>query len=64
VSGGVAPRIVLRNRRSRVASFTPRLFYPQGKSYRYPLDTDRMDAAAKEKNSQPLPRIEPRSSSP
>jgi hypothetical protein len=48
-----------------VDSFTPRPLYPQGKSPWYPLDRRlrgpqrRSGRDAKEKNSQPLPRLEP-----
>jgi hypothetical protein len=49
-------------------SFAPRPLYPQGKSPWYPLDRrlgrpqSRSGRGGKEKNSQPLPEIEPRSS--
>jgi hypothetical protein len=48
-----------------VVSFTPRLLYPQGKSPWYPLNR-RLDGlqrrsgrGGEEKNSQPLPGLEP-----
>jgi hypothetical protein len=49
-------------------SFTPRSLYPQGKSLRYPLDRrlggtqSRSGRSVEEKNSQPPPGFEPRSS--
>jgi hypothetical protein len=49
--------------------FTPRPLYPQGKNHRYPLDRrlggpqSRSGRGGEAKDSQPLPRIEPRSSS-
>jgi hypothetical protein len=51
-----------------VISFTPWQLYPQGKSLRYPLDRrlggpqSRSGHGVEEKNSQPPPGIEPRSS--
>jgi hypothetical protein len=48
-----------------VVSFTPRPLYPQGKSPWYPLDRrlrgpqSRSGRGGEEKNSQPLPQIEP-----
>jgi hypothetical protein len=48
-----------------VVSFTPRPLYPQGKSPWYPLDRrlgepqNRSGRGSEEKNSQPLPGIEP-----
>jgi hypothetical protein len=69
-SGGIAPRILnLGTRWTWVASFTPRPLYTQGKSPWYPLDRSlggpqsRSGRGGEEKNSQPLPGIEPLSSS-
>jgi hypothetical protein len=48
-----------------VVSFTPQTLYPQGKSPCYPLDRrlgglwSRSGGGGEEKNSQPLPGIEP-----
>jgi hypothetical protein len=47
-----------------VVDFTPRLLYPQGKSPWYPLDRrlgrpQSRSGRGEEKNSQPLPRLEP-----
>jgi hypothetical protein len=48
-----------------VVNFTPRQLYPQGKSPWYPLDRrlcgpqSRSGRGGEEKNSQPLPGIEP-----
>jgi hypothetical protein len=48
-----------------VVSFTPRPLYPQGKSPWYPLDRrmggpqSRSGRGGDEKNSQPLPELEP-----
>jgi hypothetical protein len=66
VNGGIAPRILdLGTRWRSVLSFTPRLFYPQGKIPWYPLDR-RLGGlqgwsgrGGEEKNSQPLPGLEP-----
>jgi hypothetical protein len=65
-SGGIAPRIRDLGTRWRwVVSFTPRPLYPQGNSPWYPLDRSlggpqsRSGRGGEEKNSQPLPGIEP-----
>jgi hypothetical protein len=65
-SGGVAPRILDLGTRWRwVVSFTPRPLYPQGNSPSYPLERkldgsqSRSGRGGEEKNSQPLPGIEP-----
>jgi hypothetical protein len=65
-NGGIAPRILdLGIRWTWVVSFTPRPFYPQGKSPEYPLDRrlggpqSRSGHGGEEKNSQPPPWIEP-----
>jgi hypothetical protein len=65
-SGGIAPRILDLSTRWRwVVSFTPRPLYPQGKSPWYPLDRrlgglqSRSGRSGEEKNSQPMPGIEP-----
>jgi hypothetical protein len=65
-SGGITPRILDLGTRWRwVVSFTPQLIYPQGKSPWYPLDRrlggpqNRSGRAGEEKNSQPLPGLEP-----
>jgi hypothetical protein len=65
-SGGIAPRILDIGTRWRwVVSFTPRLFYRQGKSPWYPLDRklsgtqSRSGRGGEEKNSQLLPGLEP-----
>jgi hypothetical protein len=65
-SGGIAPRILDLGTRLRwVVSFTPRSFYPQGKSPWYALDRrlggpqSRSGRDGEEKNSQPLRRLEP-----
>jgi hypothetical protein len=65
-SGGIAPRIVdLGTGWSCVVSFAPRPFYPQRKSPWYPLDRrlggpqSRSGCGGEEKNSQPLPVLEP-----
>jgi hypothetical protein len=57
-SGSIAPRILdLGTRWRRVASYTPRLLYPQGKSPWYPFDRwvggtwSRSGYGGKEKNS-------------
>jgi len=70
-SGGIAPRIPdLGNRWGWEVSFTPRLFYSHGKNPWYPLDRrlgepqSRSGRGGEDKNSQPLPGLEPRSSSP
>jgi hypothetical protein len=69
-SVGTAPRILDLGTRLRwVLRFTPRPLYPRGKSSWYPLDRrlggpqSRSWHGGEEKNSQPLPAIEPRSSS-
>jgi hypothetical protein len=66
-SGGIAPRILdLGPRWSLVVSFTPRTLYPHGKSPWYPLDRrlggpqSRSGRGGEEKNSYPLPGLEPR----
>jgi hypothetical protein len=65
-SRDIAPLILdLGTRRRWVVSFTPRLLYPQGNSPRYPLDRrlggpqSRSGRGGEEKNSQPLPGLEP-----
>jgi hypothetical protein len=65
-SGGIAPTILELGTRWRwVISFTPRPLYPQGRSPWYPLDRmlggpqSRSGRGGEEKNSQPLPGIEP-----
>jgi hypothetical protein len=65
-SGGIAPRILELDIRWRlVVSFTPRLLYPQGKSTWYPLDRrlggpqSRSGHGDEEKNSKPIPELEP-----
>jgi hypothetical protein len=66
-SGGIAPRILyLGSRRRWVVSFTTRPLCPQGKSPWYPLDRRRLGGpqsrsgrGGEEKNSQPLPGLEP-----
>jgi hypothetical protein len=62
----IAPRILDLGTRWRwVVSFTPRPLYPQGKSPRYPLDRrlggpqSRSGRSGEEKNSKPLPGLEP-----
>jgi hypothetical protein len=62
----VAPHILDLGTRLRwVVSFTHRPLYPPGKSHRYPLDRrlggpqSRAGRGGEEKNSQPLPRLEP-----
>jgi hypothetical protein len=69
--GGIAPRLLdLSTRWRRVVSSTPRPLYPQGKSPWNPLGRrlgglqSRFESGGEEKNSQPLQRLEPRSSSP
>jgi len=64
--GGIAPRILdLGTRRRRVASFTIRPLYPQGKGSRYQLDRrldgpqSRSGHGGEEKDSHSPPRIEP-----
>jgi hypothetical protein len=64
-SGGIAPCICdLSTRLRGVVSFTPQLFYPQGKSPWYPLDRrlggpqSQSGCNGEEKNSQPLPGLE------
>jgi hypothetical protein len=65
-SGGITPCILdFDNRRRRVVSFTRRPLYTQGKSPWYPLDRklggpqSRSGRGGEEKNSQPLPGLEP-----
>jgi hypothetical protein len=65
-SEGIAPRILDLGARWRwVVSFTARPLYPQGKSPWYSLDRrlgvsqSRSECGGKEKNSQPLPGLEP-----
>jgi hypothetical protein len=65
-SEGIALLILdLGTRWGLVVSFTPRPFYLQGKSPRYPLDKRlggpqiRSGRGGEEKNSQPPPGIEP-----
>jgi hypothetical protein len=67
--GGIVPRILDLGTRWRwVVSFTPRPLYPQGKSPLYPLDRrlggpqSLSGRSGEEKNTQPPPGIEPRSS--
>jgi hypothetical protein len=71
--GGIASRILnLGTKLRQVVSFMPRLFYSPGNSARYPLDRrlgepkGRFGRSGEEKKIPllPLPRIEPRSSSP
>jgi hypothetical protein len=70
-SGGIAPLILdLGSRWRWRVSFTPRPLYPQGKSPWYPLDRrlggpqNRSGSGGEEKNSQPLPGLEPSISHP
>jgi hypothetical protein len=63
---GIAPRILdLGTRWRSVVSFTPRPLYPQEKSPWHPLDRklgrpqSRSERDGEEKNSQPLPGLEP-----
>jgi len=65
-SGGIPPRVLdVGTRRRWVASFTPRLLHPQEKISWYPLDRrlggpqSRYKRGNGEKNSQPLPVLEP-----
>jgi hypothetical protein len=65
-SRGIAPHILDFGTRWRwVASFTPRPLYSQGKTPWYPLDRtlggpqSRSGYGGKDKNSQPLPGLEP-----
>jgi hypothetical protein len=65
-SGGIAPRILdIKTRWKWVTIFTPRPLYLQGKSPWHPLDRrlggpqNRSGRGGKEKNSQPLSRLEP-----
>jgi hypothetical protein len=65
-SGGITPRILDLSTRLRWAvSFTPRPLYLQGKSPSYPLDRrlggpqNLSGRGCEEKNSQPLPALEP-----
>jgi hypothetical protein len=65
-SDGIAPRILYLGTRWRwVVSFKPRPLYPQGKRPWYPVNR-RLDGpqirsglGGEQKNSQPLPRLEP-----
>jgi hypothetical protein len=63
--GGIAPRILDLGTRWRwVVSFTPRPLCPQKKSPSYPLEwvggpQSRSGSGDEEKNSQPLPELEP-----
>jgi hypothetical protein len=64
--GSIAPRnLGLGTRWKWVVSFTPRPLYPQGKIPWYPLDKrlgglqSRSGRGGEEKNSQPLPGLEP-----
>jgi hypothetical protein len=66
VNGGIIlPILDLGTRWRWVVSFTPRPPYLQGKSPWYPLDRrlggpqSRSGCGGEEKNSQPLPRLEP-----
>jgi hypothetical protein len=65
-SGGMALLVLdLGTRFRRVVSFTPRPIYPQGKSPWYPLERrlhgsqSRYGRGGEEKNSHPLPGLEP-----
>jgi hypothetical protein len=65
-SGGIAPHIHdLGTGRRWAVSFTPWTFYTQGKNPWYPLDRrlggpqSQSGCGGEEKNSQPLPRLEP-----
>jgi hypothetical protein len=65
-SEDIAPRILNLDTRWRwVVSFTPRPFYPQGKSLWYPMHRrlggtqSRSGRGGEEKNSQLLPGLEP-----
>jgi hypothetical protein len=68
-SGGIALRILdLGTRWRRVVSYTPRLLCPRGKNFWYPMDRSlargvgrqsRSGRGGGEKNSQPLPGLEP-----
>jgi hypothetical protein len=65
-NGSIAPRILdLGTRWRRVVSFTPRPLYLQGKSPWYSLDRrlggpqSRSERGGDEKNSQPLPGLDP-----
>jgi hypothetical protein len=65
-SGGIVPCILdLGTRWRRVVSFRRRPLYPQGKSPWYPLDRrlggpqSRSGHGGEQKNSQPLPGVEP-----
>jgi hypothetical protein len=68
-SGGIAPRILDLSTRWMV-SFTTRPLYLQGKSPSYPLDRrlgvpqSRFGRGDEEKNSQPLPGLEPPNTQP
>jgi hypothetical protein len=61
-SRSIAPRIL---HLSTVVSFTTRPLYPQGRGSWYPLDRrmggsqSRSGGGGEEKNSQPLPGLEP-----
>jgi hypothetical protein len=65
-NSGIVPLILDLGTRWRwVVSLTPRPLYPQGKSPRYPLERrlgvpySRSGRGGEEKNSQPLPELEP-----
>jgi hypothetical protein len=65
-NGGIAIRILDLSTRWRWAvGFTPRPLYPQGKNSRYPLysrlsgSQSRSGRGGEEKNSYPLPELEP-----
>jgi hypothetical protein len=65
-SGGIDPSVLDIGIRWRlVVSFTPRPLRPQGKSFWYPLDRrlgglqNRSGHSGEQKNSQPLPGLEP-----
>jgi hypothetical protein len=66
MNGGIAPRVLdFGTRWKCVVSFTPGLFYPQGKIPWYPLvgrlggPQSRSGSGGEEKNSQTLPGLEP-----
>jgi len=68
-NGSIIPRILYLGTRWRwMVSITPRLLYPQGKSLQYPVDRrlggpqSRSGRGVEEKNSEPLPGFESRSS--
>jgi hypothetical protein len=64
-SGGIAPCTLWPRHWMGIGSFTPRPLYPQGKSPWYPLDKrlggpqSRSGRGGEEKNSHPLPGLEP-----